>query len=99
MPDLKELEEYLCHRIKPEILRWSEEDISDAYAVSFYVYSNECYVYRGKSNLTEFSVGYVTERDCGNAPELSDDRWYFPALIDNISIFQPNNVAYASPEY
>jgi len=92
MQDFKELEEYLYNRVKPVIMNWREQDISDAYAVSFFVYSNECFIYRGISNVTEFSVGYVTERDCGNAPELSEDRWNFPPLIDNTRILQPGNV-------
>lgn len=31
-------------------------DFSDAYSITFFVYSNECFEYRGKKYLTEFNI-------------------------------------------
>ena len=94
MVDLTELEEYLYGRVLPIIKEWNDPD---AYAVSFFVYSNECYIYKGRENVTEFSIGYVTEQDCGNAPPLSEDRWNLPPLMYNTPILQPNNISPSVP--
>ena len=69
-----DLRAYLKNRLIDVISAW---DADDVYAVSFFVYSNESYEYRGYSNVTEFSVGYNTERDCQNADLLSEERWNF----------------------
>ena len=55
------LEKYLENRLRDIISSWDENDI---YAISFFVYSNESFEFDGCSNVTEFSVGYNTERDC-----------------------------------
>ena len=66
------LELYLYDRILPIIQNWTEKNI---YAISFYVYSNEAYEYNGKSNVSEFSIGYCTEDGCNHASPLSEERW------------------------
>ena len=68
------LEEYLYEKIIPIIRSWDEKDI---YAISFFVYSNEAYVYQGISNFPEFSVGYNTEADCNGADLYDEERWNF----------------------
>lgn len=67
-----DLENYLYKKVLPIIQNWSDENI---YAISFFVYSNEEYQYNGISNVSEFSIGYSTEKDCSYAPELSEERW------------------------
>ena len=65
---------YLEKNVIDIISSWNEEDI---YAVSFFVYSNEAYEYKGYSNVTEFCVSYNTENDCSGADELSEERWNY----------------------
>ncbi len=69
-----DLEQYLYDRVKPIMEQWDEPGI---YAISFFVYSNEAYVYHGVSNVSEFSIGYNTEEDCGSASAYSEERWNF----------------------
>lgn len=75
-----DLRAYLKNKLIDVISAW---DADDVYAVSFFVYSNESYEYRGYSNVTEFSVGYNTERDCQNADLLSEERWNFAYWSQN----------------
>lgn len=67
-----DLEQYLYGRVAPLIRSWREKGI---YAVSFFVYSNEAYVYRGTENVSIFAVSYHTEADCNHAGPLSEERW------------------------
>lgn len=69
-----DLEKYLENRLRDIISSWDENDI---YAISFLVYSNESFEFGGYSNVTEFSVGYNTERDCAGADKLSEKRWNY----------------------
>lgn len=69
-----DLQGYLEKKLRGIISDWNEDDI---YAVSFFVYANEAYEYNGYSNVTEFSVSYNTENDCGGADELSEKRWNY----------------------
>ena len=79
---IMDLETYLYDKIVPLLRSWEEPGI---YAISFFVYANEAYVYRGISNFPEFSVGYNTEADCNNAPALSEKRW-------NFAFWRQNNI-------
>lgn len=69
-----DLQAYLEKKLCDVISAWDETDI---YAISFFVYSNEAYEYKGYSNVTEFCVSYNTERDCAGAGELSEERWNY----------------------
>lgn len=68
------LRAYLESALGSVISSWNEKDI---YAISFLVCANEAYEYGGCSNVTEFSVSYNTETDCGGAPPLSEERWNY----------------------
>ena len=94
MVDLTELEDYIYNHVVPIASSWNDQD---AYAVSFFVYANGAYIYKGKENVTELSIGYVTEQDCEHAPLLSEDRWNLPPIMHNIPIFQPNNISPTVP--
>ncbi|MFQ8600917.1 MAG: hypothetical protein ACLSAP_10270 [Oscillospiraceae bacterium] len=67
-----DLEQYLYGRVAPLIRSWWDKGI---YAVSFFVNSNETYVYRGTENVSIFAVSYHTEADCNHAGPLSEERW------------------------
>lgn len=69
-----DLRAYLENKLRDIISAWNENDI---YAISFFVYSNEAYEYNGYSNVTQFSVSYNTENDCGDADKLSERRWNY----------------------
>ena len=65
---------YLENVLRQILLRWTAKDI---YAISFFVYSNECCEYKGYSNVTTFSVGYNTERGCNGADQYAEERWNY----------------------
>jgi len=69
-----DFEEYLYKKVSSVIKGWNEESI---YAISFFVYTNESFVFNGHSNFPEFSIGYNTEKDCNYASQLSEERWNF----------------------
>lgn len=69
-----DLEKYLYDCIRPIFDGWYEDGI---YAVSFFACSNEMLEYRGFSNVTDFSVSYNTEEDCGGAGRHSEKRWNY----------------------
>lgn len=69
-----DLQAYLERKVRSIITEWDQEGI---YAISFFVYSNEMFEYNGYSNVTQFSVGFNTESDCGNAGDLSEERWNY----------------------
>ena len=84
-----DLQAYLEKKLRDIILAWNETDI---YAVSFFVYSNEMFEYKGRSNVTEFSVSYNTESDCAGMGELSEERWNYAFWRQNeTSIIKANN--------
>lgn len=69
-----DLQKYLESKLRTILSRWNEEGI---YAISFYVNTNELCEYRGYSNVPEFFVSYNTEKDCGGADALSEERWNY----------------------
>lgn len=83
------LQEYLEKNLRSIISAWNEDDI---YAISFFIYANEAYRYKGYSNVTKFSVSYNTERDCGCADEFSEKRWNYSYWRQNeIPIIEPDD--------
>ena len=84
-----DLQTYLENKLRNIISAWNEEGI---YAISFFVYSNESYEYNGYSNVTNFSVSYNTERDCGSVDELSEKRW-------NYAFWRQNETPIIKAEY
>ncbi len=72
--ELTELENALYNKIESEIRTWNEADI---YAISFFVYSNEAYTYRGFDNVTEWYISYNTESDCAGAGQFDEERWNY----------------------
>lgn len=75
-----DLQTYLEKKLRDIISTWTETNI---YAISFFVYSNESYVYKGHSNVTEFCVSYNTENDCSGTGELSEERWNYAFWLQN----------------
>lgn len=69
-----DLQAYLENKLRDIISSWNENDI---YAISFFVYSNEAYEYKGYSNVTKFTVSYNTETYCNGAGKLSENRWNY----------------------
>ena len=53
-----DLREYFYNKIKNEMDHWN---ISDAYSVTFFLYSNEAYAYKEYSNVCEFSISLNNE--------------------------------------
>lgn len=66
--------EKLYTKIKSVIDTWHKKDI---YAISFFVYSNEAYEYRGFSNVSSFAISYNREKDCKGAGPLDEERWNY----------------------
>lgn len=84
-----DLQAYLEKKLRDVISTWTETDI---YAISFFVYSNEAFVYNGHSNVTEFCVSYNTENDCVGTGELSEERWNYAFWRQNETpIIEANN--------
>ena len=84
-----DLQAYLEKKLRDVISTWTEADI---YAISFFVYSNEAFVYKGHSNVTEFCVSYNTENDCVGTGELSEERWNYAFWRQNETpIIEANN--------
>lgn len=69
-----DLQTYIEQKLHNIISDWNDDNI---YAISFLVYSNSSYEYKGYSNVTEFHVSYNTEGDCAGANELSEKRWNY----------------------
>jgi hypothetical protein len=68
------LEDFLYQTTKEIMSGWDEEDI---YAVSFFVYSNEMFCFRGYDNVSTFAISYNTESDCDNAGPHAEERWNY----------------------
>ena len=84
-----DLQAYLEKKLRDVISTWTETDI---YAISFFVYSNEAFVYKGHSDVTEFCVSYNTENDCVGTGELSEERWNYAFWRQNETpIIKANN--------
>lgn len=69
-----DITEEIYQKVKRTIDTWNEDDI---YAISFFVYSNEAYKYKGFSNVSNFAISYNTEKDCNKAGEYSEKRWNY----------------------
>lgn len=69
-----DMQEYFENKLRRIISAWNEAGI---YAISFFVHANEACEYNGYSNVTNFCVSYNTEKDCGSAGELSEERWNY----------------------
>lgn len=68
-------ENYLYDECKKIIEGWETEP--ETYAISFFLYANEDYVYKNNCCFPEFSVGYNTESDCSLASAYDEERWNF----------------------
>lgn len=64
----------MYEKIKYIMSFWKEEGI---YAISFFVYSNESFEYKGFNNIPYFAISYNTERDCRHADMYSEKRWNY----------------------
>ena len=71
---VENFESALYEKVKTEIMGWDEEDI---YAISFFIYSNESYQYRGYDNVSMWAISYNTEEDCDGADEFDEERWNY----------------------
>ena len=71
---MTELQDYIETKLREELSTWKEQDI---YAISFFVYANEACEYNGYSNVTEFAISYNTEKDCGGAGAMDEERWNY----------------------
>lgn len=86
---MTDLQLFLHNRLREILSAWTEEGI---YAISFFVYANEAFEYKGYSNVTEFCVSYNTENDCKDAEELSEERWNYAFWRQNeIPIIQADD--------
>lgn len=68
------ISEKLYLKIKSIMDTWCEDGI---YAISFFVYSNEAYEYKGFSNVSYFAISYNTEEDCQGAGPYDEERWNY----------------------
>mgnify|MGYP000006485772 CR=1 FL=1 len=75
-----EFEKILSDKCKSVIDSWRENDI---YAISFLIYSNMGETFENVENFPEFSIGYNTERFCGKAPKISEERWNYAFWSQN----------------
>ena len=83
-----DITEKIYSKVKSSIDTWSEADI---YAISFFVYSNENYEYKGFSNVSSFAISYNTESDCDGADLYDEERWNYAFWRQNeISIINPD---------
>lgn len=80
--------EKIYSKVKSIMDTWSEADI---YAISFFVYSNESYEYKGFSNVSSFAISYNAESDCDGADLYDEERWNYAFWRQNeISIINPD---------
>lgn len=68
------ISEKLYLKVKSIIDSWCEDGI---YAISFFVYSNEAFEYKGFSNVSSFAISYNTEDDCEGAGKYDEERWNY----------------------
>lgn len=66
--------EIIYKRIKDIITDWEDNGI---YAISFFVYSNEDFQYRGFDKVSSLSVSYNTEEFCDGAGKYDEERWNY----------------------
>lgn len=51
-------------------------DLNDAYSITFFVYSNECYEYNDITNITQFNISYNTETHFEKNYNPLEDSYY-----------------------
>ena len=77
------LKEYLYQKVKKTMDEW---DLSDAYSITFFIYSNEAYEYKEYSNVSVFNISmnnetFFKENYSGDDTGLySEERWNFAFL-------------------
>ena len=77
------LREYFYNKIKNEMDHW---DMSDAYSITFFLYSNEAYTYKEYSNVCEFSISlnnetfFKSEYSGDDEGLYSEERWNYAYL-------------------
>ena len=76
------ISEKLYLKIKSIMDTWREDGI---YAISFFVYSNLSYEYKGFNNVAYFAVSYNTEKDCEGAGPYDEERWNFAFWRQNVT--------------
>lgn len=85
--------EKLYIKIKSIIDTWCEDGI---YAISFFVYSNEAYEYKGFSNVSSFAISYNTEDDCEGVGKFDEERWNYAFWRQNETLIinpdEPNEL-------
>ena len=75
-----DLREYFYNKIKNEMDNW---DMSDAYSITFFLYSNEAYTYKEYSNVCEFSISlnnetfFKSEYSGDDEGLYSEERWNY----------------------
>lgn len=78
-----DLREYFYNKIKNEMDHW---DMSDAYSITFFLYSNEAYTYKEYSNVCEFSISlnnetfFKSEYSGDDEGLYSEERWNYAYL-------------------
>lgn len=87
------ISEKLYLKIKSIMDTWREGGI---YAISFFVYSNLSYEYKGFNNVAYFAVSYNTEKDCEGAGPYDEERWNYAFWRQNeapvIDPYEPNEM-------
>lgn len=71
---MEKFEKFLYDTTKEIMSTWNEPGI---YAVSFFVYSNEMFSFRGYDNVSTFAISYNTESDCDYAGPHAEKRWNY----------------------
>lgn len=94
--DYDSLIQYLYDRALPIVQ--SLEPEADAYAISFFVYANGAYLYRGYENIVSFEIGTVTDRSVDFAEPQTEDYWIFCYPDNEQAILKPANQSDAHPE-
>ena len=85
---MNNLTEKIYEKVKSIMDKWSKKDI---YAVSFFVYSNECFEYKEFSNVSTFMISYNREKDCKGAGPYDEERWNYAFWRQNEkSIIDPD---------
>ena len=69
-----ELENVLYEKVKTTLSGW---DADGVYAVSFFIYSNEAFHYRGYRNVTGWAVSRNTEENCAGVGPYDEKRWNY----------------------
>lgn len=95
-----EIEKILYDKVKAELLKWDEDGI---YAISFFVYSNDSYEYKGYTNVSTWAISYNTEADCEGAGPLDEERWNYAFWRQDerfiIDVYEPDEYTEALYEW